>query len=110
VHSYEMKDVNLDEKDKTLKKLLGANKGLRDDLKREEERFTLLEGKFKDLLVKYNVLAKEHAKNSEMLFSMNTGGNINNYSNYLMDDGASAKKQSSKKQTSFADRNFEDIF
>jgi hypothetical protein len=39
VHSYEMKDVNLEEKDKTIKKLLESNKYLREDLKRETERY-----------------------------------------------------------------------
>ena len=74
MHAYEMKDVNLGEKDGTIKKLLDANRQLREDLKREEERYKLLEQKYKDILVKYNVLARENAKNAEMLFTMNTGG------------------------------------
>jgi len=86
-----MCDVNVEEKDRTIKKLIEANKGLKEDLRREEDRFALLESKYKDLLVKYNVLAKEHAKNTEMLFSMNTGGNIHNYSNYLMEEGRGSK-------------------
>lgn len=32
VHSYEMKDVNLDERERTIKKLIEANRQLRDDL------------------------------------------------------------------------------
>ena len=56
---------------------------MREDLRRETERYGLIESKYKDLLVKYNVLAKENAKNAEMLFSMNTGGQIKNYDNYL---------------------------
>ena len=67
VHHYEMKDVNLAERDKTSKKLLEANRQLRDDLRKEVERYQALEGKYKDLLVKYNVLAKENAKNAEWL-------------------------------------------
>ena len=74
VHNYEMKDVNLNEKEKNLKKLIEANKDLRDKLIVEVERYNLLENKYKDLLVKYNVVAKENAKNLEVLFHMNTGG------------------------------------
>ena len=81
-----MKDVNVEEKDKTIKKLIESNKYLREDLKREAERYTLLEKKYKDLLIKYNVLSKEHASNVEKLFSMNTGGNIHNYENFLSRD------------------------
>jgi hypothetical protein len=63
----------------------------------------LLEDKHKEILVKYNVLAKENARNAEMLFNMNTGGNINNYDSYLLRDGGDkqadlshdAKRQSS---------------
>ena len=68
-----MKDVHMDEKERTIKKLIEANRQLREDLRRETERYGLIESKYKDLLVKYNVLAKENAKNAEMLFSMNTG-------------------------------------
>ena len=78
-----MKDVNMDEKERTIRKLIEANRQLREDLRRETERYGLIESKYKDLLVKYNVLAKENAKNAEMLFSMNTGGQIKNYDNYL---------------------------
>jgi hypothetical protein len=38
------------------------------------------------LLVKYNVLCKDHASNVEKLFTMGTGGNIHNYENYLSKD------------------------
>jgi hypothetical protein len=126
VHSYEMKDVNLSEKEKTIKKLIEANRQLREDLRREAERYSLIEDKYKDLLVKYNVLAKENAKNTEMLFSMNTGGNIHNYSNYLMDkggvddknvdskkkfsNGSAAKKQGTSGIERSLERNFEDVF
>lgn len=60
--------MNLEEKDKNVKKLLEANKDLREKLSNEVERYRLLEGKYKDLLVKYNVIAKEHAKLGETLF------------------------------------------
>ena len=114
VHSYEMKDVNVHEKDQTIKKILEANRQLREDLKRESERYSLLEGKYKDLLIKYNMLAKENAKNVEMLFTMNTGGNIHNYSNYLnKDEKPEQQKKSSMKKPDLSydtDKNFEDVF
>lgn len=86
VHSYEMKDVNMDEKEKTVRKLVEVNRMLRQDLAKEADRYKLLEDKHKELLVKYNVLAKENARNAEMLFNMNTGGNIGNYDRFLIDD------------------------
>lgn len=73
VHSYEMQEVNVDEKDRTIKKLVFANKQLRDDLQREIDRFTLLENKFKEMLVKYNIKSKEVDKSQKALFTMTTG-------------------------------------
>lgn len=86
VHSYEMKEVNLDEKEKTVRKLIEVNRQLREDLKREADRYSLLENKYKEVLVKYNLLAKENAKNAEMLFNLQTGGNVHNYDTYLERD------------------------
>lgn len=63
VHSYEMTDVKTGEKDLTIKKLIFANKTLREDLEQEIERFNLLQNKFKDLLIKYNIATKENNKN-----------------------------------------------
>lgn len=83
VHSYEMKDINLDEKDKTARKLMEANRQLREDLRKEVDRYSLLENKYKDILVKYNILAKENAKNAEMIFAMNTGASKHNYERFL---------------------------
>ncbi len=39
VHSHELKDVNLGEKDLTIKKLMEAYKQIKEDLKREGERY-----------------------------------------------------------------------
>jgi len=86
VQSYEMKDVNLDERERTIKKLIDANKQLRDDLHREVDRYTLLEGKYKGVLVKHNILNRENTKNEEMIFSTMTGTNIRRYDNYLADN------------------------
>lgn len=69
VHSYEMKEVNLTEQDSTIKKLIFANKKLREDLSREIERYNLLEAKFRDILVKYNVVARENEKNKGLVFT-----------------------------------------
>ena len=109
-----MKDSGMEEKERTIKKLYETNKGLREDIRRESERYYLLENKYKDLLVKHNLLAKENAKNAEMLFSMNTGGNINNYGSFLEhgDDKPSVKGTSTSKKfrEGSLDRNFEDVF
>lgn len=63
VHSYEMADVKTGEKDVTIKKLIFANKTLREDLQQEIERFNLLQNKYKELLIKYNISQKENTKN-----------------------------------------------
>ncbi len=78
-----MKDVNVGEKDRTIKKLIEANRQLKDDLEREMERFVLLENKHKDLLVKFNMLAKENAKYAELLFTNTTGAKMTNFDKYL---------------------------
>lgn len=52
VQSYEMKEINLDEREKTIKKLIEANKQLRDDMCREGDRYFILEGKYKEVLVR----------------------------------------------------------
>ena len=82
-----MRDNKLGEREQTIKKLLEANRVLREDQRKETERYTILENKYKDILVKYRVLATENTKYEEMMFQMKTGGNINNYQSYLMDDG-----------------------
>ena len=46
-----------------MKKLIFANKQLREDLSREIERYNLLEEKFREILVKYNLAQKENEKN-----------------------------------------------
>ena len=56
-----------------MKKLIFANKQLREDLSREIERYNLLENKFRDLLVKYNLTSKENEKNQKLVFAMGTG-------------------------------------
>ena len=100
-----MKDVNVGEKDITIKKLIQANKGLKEDLERELERFTLLEQKYKDLLVKFNSLAKENAKYAEMMFTQTTGGKLSNYQQFLSTDGIAGAKTTD----GFA-KKFEDLY
>ncbi len=56
IHSHEMKEVNLDERERTIKKLIEANKQLRADLVKEIDRYTLLEEKYKDVLIQYQEL------------------------------------------------------
>jgi len=85
VHDYEMKEINLDERARTIKKLIEANEQLRGDLIREADRYCLLEGKYKDVLLKNQYLKKDNAKNEELVFGMTTGGNMNRYTGFLSD-------------------------
>lgn len=87
MHSHEMKEIDVGSKADTIKKLIGANKQLRDDLGREADRFALLENRYKEVLMKYSTVAKENAKNEDIVFGMSTGGNINRYGSYLGDPG-----------------------
>jgi len=80
-----MKEINLDERERTIKKLIQANKELREDLGRELDRYALLEGKYRDVLVKHSTVARENAKNEELVFGMTTGGNMSRYSEFLAD-------------------------
>lgn len=70
-----------------MKKLIFANKQLREDLSREIERYNLLEDKFRDLLVKYNLSSKENEKNKKLVFAMGTGASLPRYDNFLDDEG-----------------------
>lgn len=83
IHSYEMRDVNLGEQDTTIKKLIFANKQLREDLQREIERYNLLEAKYRDLLVKFNVVERENETNQEYIFSMQTGAHMAKFNKFL---------------------------
>jgi hypothetical protein len=85
VHSYEMADVKTGEKDTTIKKLVFANKTLREDLEQEIERFNMLQNKYKELLIKYNIASKENSKNQKSLFTMTTGAQMQKYENFLDD-------------------------
>lgn len=82
-----MKEVNNDEQENTIKKLINANKQLREDMSREIERYNLLESKFRDLLVKYNITTKENTKNKELVFNLTTGAQFPKYDNFLDDEG-----------------------
>ena len=80
-----MKEINLDERERTIKKLIEANKQLREDFSREVDRYTILETKYKEVLYKFTSVAKENQRNEEMVFGMATGTNITRYQNYLED-------------------------
>lgn len=83
IHSYEMRDVNVGEQDTTIKKLIFANKQLREDLQREIERYSLLESKYRDLLVKFNIVSREKESNQEYIFSMQTGAHMAKFNKFL---------------------------
>lgn len=70
-----------------MKKLIFANKQLREDLSREIERYNLLEDKFRDLLVKFNLAQKENEKNRKLVFTLGTGASLPRYDNFLDEDG-----------------------
>lgn len=91
LHAHEMKDVSVGEKDATIRKLIGANRQLRDDLDREMERYGLLETKHKDLLGKFTALAKENAKYADMQFTQTTGANMANYGSFLANSEGAAR-------------------
>jgi len=96
LHSAEMKEVNLDEQERTMKKLIFANKQLREDLSQEIERYNLLEEKFRDLLVKFNLVNKQNEKNQQLVFTMGTGANLPRYDNFL-DEGDHFTSSNKKK-------------
>jgi hypothetical protein len=55
-------------------------------MNKEQDRYYLLENKYKDTLVKFNISDQENAKNEELLFSMQTGTNINRYKGFLQNN------------------------
>ena len=85
VHSHEMKEVNLDVRERTIKKLIEANKQLREDLTRETDRYVLLESRYRDVLVRYGIAAKDVHRNEELVFGLTTGVSMDKYSNFLTD-------------------------
>lgn len=93
LHSAEMREMNMDEQEKTMKKLIFANKQLREDLSREIERYNLLEDKFRDLLVKFNLAQKENERNQKQVFTLITGANLPRYDNFLDEDGEFSGKK-----------------
>ena len=72
---------------------------------REIERYNLLEGRFKDLLVKYNLLTKENNKNKEVLFTMHTGAKLPKYDNFLDDEGEFGNRKGKASTFSRAENN-----
>ena len=86
VHSLEMKEVNLDERESTIKKLIQANKQLREDLEREVDRYILLEDKHRECLMKYEAVTKSNQRNEDLIFGLSTGGNMGRYRGFLSDE------------------------
>ena len=86
LHSAQMKEVNTEENERNLKKMIQANKHLREELNREIDRYNLLESKFRDLLMKYNSVSKENQSNKNTLYSMITGSQFPKNVNLLDND------------------------
>ena len=113
VKDYEARDVNLHEKTQTVKKLIQTNQMLRDDSVKQTEQFEHLQAKYKDLLVKFNILSKESLRNKELIFTQQTGANLGNYESFLEEDEKELlkikeRKQNRKAQDSY-DRTFDDV-
>ena len=104
LHSAEMKEVNMGEQEQTMKKLIFANKQLREDLSREIERYNLLEEKFRDLLVKYNLAQKQNDKNQKLIFTLGTGANLPRYDNFLDEGGEFTSGKKRGRQAATYDR------
>lgn len=83
VHSHEMKDINLDEHQRIIKALTQANKKLVEDLKREAQRYNLLEDKYKDALMKATHYGESAQYNERLVFGMSTGSNFGNYKDFM---------------------------
>ena len=52
----------------------------------------MLQSKFRDLLIKYNIASKENSKNQKSLFEVTTGAHMHKYENFLDEDGEFYKK------------------
>ena len=85
VQSLEMKEINLEERDGTIKKLIQANKQLREDLQREVDRYILLEDKYREVLLKFENATKSNKRNEELMFGLATGGSMGRYQGFLGD-------------------------
>ena len=103
LHSAEMKEVNNEEQERTMKKLIFANKQLREDQSREIERYNLLEEKFRGLLVKYNLAQKENEKNQKLVFTLGTGAQLPRYDNFLDEGGEFMTSGKKRRQRQAAD-------
>ena len=54
----------------------------------------MLQNKYKELLIKYNIASKENSKNQKSLFTMTTGAQMQKYENFLDDQGEFNPKKS----------------
>lgn len=92
IHSLEMRDINLEEKDVMVKKLVTANKQLREDLTREVDRNLMLEEKYKEVKMMFENVAKSNKKNEELVFGMSTGANMTRYTDFMTEGSSPTKK------------------
>jgi len=81
-----------------VKKLIQTNQMLRDDSVKQTEQFEHLQAKYKDLLVKFNILSKESLRNKELIFTQQTGANLGNYESFLEEDEKELLKIKERKQ------------
>ena len=71
---------------KIMKDLTGANEELREQLKREHDRYKVLEARYSECIYKLSNVTMENQKNQELAFGLSTGTNFNKYQGYLGDD------------------------
>jgi hypothetical protein len=85
VQGLEMKEVNLDVRESTIKKLIQANKQLREDLAREVDRYIFLDEKYRDAVLRLEATTKSNTRNEELVFGLTTGGSMSRYQGFLSD-------------------------
>ena len=90
--------------------MISTNRQLRGDLDKELERFALLEGKYKELLVKFSRLAKDSAKYEHLLFTQTTGGNLDNFDKFLTSADAFGERPTTSATHAALNKNYSNVF
>lgn len=68
LETFLKQETNQEDFQKTIKKMVQANKFLREDLDTETQRYRMLEDKYAKLLVEYKLAQKEYQKNEKLIF------------------------------------------
>ena len=73
------REFEFKEQERTIKKLIEANKHIREDLQRECDRYTILEARYKEVLYQLSNVTIENQRNEELAFGLSTGTNFDRY-------------------------------